>query len=176
MTEEIMTEEKKKGRGRPKGAPNKPLMELETERRTLTNNADVYEILCQTNIVATEDEDKAINGLRYYSARNGAVKPVLKWIFDDNIKSTLPEGPTPFNKNDAPATDLAENALRFEFKNFKYYVTEQVPLTKREHMWIQLLEGISIREAEMMDLIKDKRNPFKSITKNLVSNAFPELL
>ena len=42
-----MTEEKKRGRGSPKGAPNKPKMELVTERRTLQNDADVYEILCQ---------------------------------------------------------------------------------------------------------------------------------
>ena len=44
--------EKKKGRGRPKGAPNKPKMELVTERQELTKNADVYEILCQANLVA----------------------------------------------------------------------------------------------------------------------------
>ena len=45
-----MTE--KRGRGRPKGAPNKPLMKLITERKELLGNADVYEILCQANIVA----------------------------------------------------------------------------------------------------------------------------
>ena len=39
--------EKKRGRGRPKGSPNKPVMELITERVNLTKNADVYEILCQ---------------------------------------------------------------------------------------------------------------------------------
>ena len=50
--------EKKRGRGRPKGSPNKPLMELITERQRLQNNADVFEILCQANIVAEEDVDK----------------------------------------------------------------------------------------------------------------------
>ena len=34
-----MSEKKKRGRGRPKGAPNKPKMELVTERKRLTNNA-----------------------------------------------------------------------------------------------------------------------------------------
>ena len=72
-----MTEEKKRGRGRPKGAPNKPVMELITERQNLTLNADVYEILCQANIVAGESEDLAIQGLKVYNDRNGAVKPVL---------------------------------------------------------------------------------------------------
>ena len=41
--------EKKRGRGRPKGAPNKPKMDLVTERVNLPNGADVYEILCQAN-------------------------------------------------------------------------------------------------------------------------------
>ena len=51
--------EKKRGRGRPKGKNNKPKMELVTERKTLTNDADVYEILCQANIVAEEDTSLA---------------------------------------------------------------------------------------------------------------------
>ena len=42
-------------------------MELITERVNLTKNADVYEILCQADIVAQEDEDKKttrIEGVR----------------------------------------------------------------------------------------------------------------
>ncbi len=167
--------EKKRGRGRPKGAPNKPKMELITERVNLTNSADVYEILCQANIVAGEDTDKAVNGLRVFNERNGAVKPVLQWIFDSNINSTLPEGTTPYKKNDAPDSTLSETALRFEFKKFKYFVTEQVPTARRETMWIEMLEGMHPREAEMIDLVKDKKNPFPNITKEIVNEAFPEV-
>lgn len=172
MTKEV----KKKGRGRPKGAPNKPKMELVTERVELTQNADVYEILCQANIVAKENEDHCINGLQVFNQRNGAVKPVLQWVFDDNIQSTLPEGKTPYSKNDAPATDLAETSLRFEFKKFKYFVTEQIPASKREHMWIQMLEGIPEKEAELIDLVKDGTWPFKNITKDIYEKAFPEVI
>ena len=114
--------EKKRGRGRPKGSPNKPVMELITERVNLTKNADVYEILCQADIVAQEDVDKAANGLRVFNESNGAVQRVCQWYFDSNINSTLPEGPTPFNKNEAPASDLTETQLRFEFKKFRYFV------------------------------------------------------
>ena len=64
-----MTE--KRGRGRPKGAPNKPKLELITERTTLTNNADVYEILCQAELVANESEDLAVQGLKVFGQRNG---------------------------------------------------------------------------------------------------------
>jgi len=168
-----MTE--KRGRGRPKGAPNKPLMELITERKELLGNADVYEILCQANIVAEESPELAVQGLQVFNDRNGAIKPVLQWAFDVNINSTLPEGKTPYGSNDAPATDLAETSLRFEHKLFKYFVTEQIPVAKRENMWIGMLEGIPSEEAELIDLVKDGKWPFKNITKEIAKTAFSEI-
>jgi hypothetical protein len=166
--------EKKKGRGRPKGAPNKPKMELITERVKLTRNADVYEILCQAELVAEENKDYAVNGLKTFGESNGAVSKVLMWLFNDNIKSTLPAGKTPYTPNDAPSPDLTETQLRFEFRKFKYFVTNEVPTLKRENMWIQLLEGIPAKEAELMELVKDKVNPFKHITKEIAQKAFPD--
>lgn len=166
--------EKKRGRGRPKGSTNKPLMELSTERRRLTNDASVFAILEQCNLV--EDDEKAINGLRHYAERNGAVLPVLQWIFDKNIVSRLPDGKTPYTPNPAPAEDLTESSLRFEFKKFKYFVNDELKGLKREQMWIELLESIPPKEAEMIDLVKDKKNPFKRITRELVDEAFPEVL
>ena len=167
--------EKKRGRGRPKGSPNKPVMELITERVNLTKNADVYEILCQADIVAQEDEDKAAHGLKVFSETNAAVPRVCQWYFDSKINSTLPEGATPYNKNDAPASDLTETQLRFEFRKFKYFVTEEVPQVRRETMWIELLEGIPSKEAELRDLVKDGKWPFKNVTLDIVKKAFPEL-
>ena len=166
--------EKKRGRGRPKGSTNKPLMDLSTERRRLTNDASVFAILEQCNLV--EDDDKAINGLQHYAERNGAVLPVLQWIFDKNITSRLPEGKTPYTPNPAPAEDLTESSLRFEFKKFKYFVNDELQDLKRESMWIELLESIPPKEAEMIDLVKDKKNPLKRITRELVDEAFPEVL
>ena len=169
-----MTTEKR-GRGRLKGAPNKPVMELITERKELMMDADVYEMLCQANIVAKETPDLAVQGLQVFNERNGAVKPVLQWAFDVNINSTLPEGKTPYGENNAPATDLTETSLRFEHKLFKYFVTEQIPVVKREHMWIGLLEGIPKEEAELIDLVKDGKWPFKNITKEIAKKAFSEI-
>lgn len=167
--------EKKRGRGRPKGAPNKPKMELVTERINLPNGADVYEILCQANIVAETDVPTAVNGLKIFNDRNAAVGKVLKWLFDKNINSTLPEGETPYKKNDAPDSSLSETSLRFEFKKFQYFVTEQIPVARRETMWIEMLEGMHPKEAQMIDLIKDKKNPFPNLTKEIAAEAFPEI-
>ena len=167
--------EKKRGRGRPKGAPNKPKMELITEKKELFKNSDAYEIFCQADLVAQENEDFAINGLRTFNDNNGAVKAILQWVFTDRIVSRLPEGKTPYTPNDAPASDLTESALRFEFRKFKYFVTNEVPQTRVETMWIELLESIPAKEAELMDLVKDKVWPFKNITKELAEKAFPDV-
>ena len=60
--------------------------------------------MCQANIVAGENADNASHGLQVYGATNGAVKPVLQWMFSPNVNSTLPEGKTPYGENQAPAS------------------------------------------------------------------------
>ncbi|MAL34553.1 MAG: hypothetical protein CMK95_00655 [Pseudomonas sp.] len=103
------------------------------------------------------------------------MKPILQWVFDKDINSTLPEGKTPYGSNDAPATDLTETSLRFEHKLFKYFVTEQLPVAKRENMWIGMLEGIPSEEAQLIDLVKDGKWPFKNITKEIAKTAFSDI-
>ena len=65
--------------------------------------------------------------------------------------------------------------MRFEFRKFKYFVTNEVPALRRESMWIELLEGIPAKEAELMELVKDKVWPFKNITKEIAQKAFPNV-
>ena len=55
------------------------------------------------------------------------------------------------------------------------FVTEQVPLARREQMWIEMLEGIPYQEAQMIDLIKDGTNPFPNIDSKLAVAAFADI-
>jgi hypothetical protein len=43
-------------------------------------------------------------------------------------------------------------------------------------MWIQLLEAIPAKEAELLDLVKEGQWPFKNITKNIAQKAFPDTI
>lgn len=147
------------------------------EKTKLLPTANVFEILVA--VEQAEDEDTRIRGLRYWSDKNGALRPVLKWQFDSAIESLLPAGKTPFTRNSAPGPDLTESSLRHEFKLFKYFVVSasEVQQVKREHMWIELLEKIPPEEAAIMDQVKDKKLvAFKNLTKNLVQKAFPDLI
>ena len=54
-------------------------------------------------------------------------------------------------------------------------MTDELDNLRRETMWIQLLEGIPAKEAELLDLVKDKINPFKYLTKEVFKEAFPDI-
>ena len=131
-------------------------------------------------LVVPFDDDRCLNadgiedeeiGRQSLEAETGW--PLWKQCSWNTHRGTHAEGKTPFRQNDAPASDLSESALRFEFKKFKYFCTEGVPKTRRETMWIEMLESIPAKEAELMDLVKDKIWPFKHITKDIASKAFP---
>jgi hypothetical protein len=166
-----------KDTGTVKQLPDPVLAAIPKEKIRLLPTANVFEILVA--VEQAEDEDTRIKGLRYWADKNGALRPVLKWQFDNAIVSKLPDGKTPFTRNSAPGPDLTESSLRHEFKMFKYFVesASDVQQTKREHMWIELLEKIPTEEAAIMDQVKDKKLvAFKNLTKNLVQKAFPDLI
>jgi hypothetical protein len=47
---------------------------------------------------------------------------------------------------------------------------------KREQIFIQMLESINADDAELLVAMKDKKSPYKNITKDIVVEAFPGLI
>lgn len=106
-----------------------------------------------------------------------ALRSVLKWNFDSAIKSDLPEGDVPFNKNDAPI-GTEHTVLEREARGLWKFIKGANTLTrfKREQLFIQLLEGLHESEAEIVCLVKDKELQSKyRITHAVVKEAFPEI-
>ena len=105
-----------------------------------------------------------------------ALRQVLKGAFDPNIKWLLPKGDVPYTVNEAPLgtehTLLSQEAKRL------YLFTEggdsTISQTKREVLFIQLLEGLSAEEAAFLCTVKDQKvnNEYKGFTANLVKEAF----
>ena len=107
-----------------------------------------------------------------------ALRQMLIINFDDSIISMMPEGDVPYTPNDAPiGTDHSrlEQEYRGLYRFFKGGA--KLPSIKRESMFVQLLEGLSAEEAELLVLAKDgKMNEnYKRITKAVVSEAFPQI-
>ena len=132
----------------------------------------ISEILDKVSKLKTKKEkvawlkDQNTDGLRV----------VIKSSFDPKIKWLLPEGDVPFRRNDAPAgtehTDLhMESRKLFHFiEGGNYDITQ----TKRETLFLQILEGLQEEDADVLVAAKEKslHRKFKGLSDNVVKEAF----
>ena len=108
-----------------------------------------------------------------------ALRSLLIWNFDESVISMIPEGEVPYTPNDAPVgTD--HTRLESEYRGFYRFVKggqDSLKSLKRESMFVQLLEGLSAEEAELLCLVKDGNltSKYKRITKAVITEAFPAI-
>ena len=134
----------------------------------------ISEVLRKVSNAKTKQEKVSL--LRRYNSN--ALRQLMIINFDDSVVCELPEGDVPYSPNDAPpGTDHTrlEQEYRGLYRFFKGGA--KLPGLKRESMFVQLLEGLSSEEAELLVLIKDGRlnEKYKRITKAVVSEAFPSI-
>ena len=145
-----------------------------TTKVKLPPNPFIHEIL----ELASKQRSKAkkVEILKEYET--DALKTIFIWNFDDTVISVVPEGEVPFKKNEVPVgTD--HTSLRREHKNLYHFVkggNDSLSKTRRESMFIQILEGLHPQEADILCLVKDKAlaSQFK-ITKAVVEQAYPDI-
>jgi len=141
----------------------------------LPKNPLISEILQKVHNAKTKQEKAQI--LKNHATP--ALKKLLIWNFDSQIKSAIPPGEVPYTKNDAPAgtehTRLEQQDRMFH--NFVDGGNYDLSMTKKEFMFIQMLEGLHESEAELLCLVKDKELGKKyRITQNVVAEAFPTIV
>lgn len=171
----------------------KPLPELQS-------NPFQYEIL---ELASAQRSNAAkVEVLQKY--RNEGLTAILIWNFDDTAISLLPEGDVPYSRveeqsafNDTLSASVEKlnkvqglsnadefirkraTSIRKEWQNFYNYLRGGNPSLsslRRETMFIQMLEGLHPKEAELMVLVKDKRLQDKyKITKAIVSEAYTDI-
>lgn len=140
----------------------------------LPPNPFMHEIL--DHVSKQRTVTKKVEVLKEFAS--AALKSLLIWNFDDTVVSLLPEGDVPYEKNDVPiGTD--HTSLRKEYRNLYHFVQGGNPnlsKTRRESMFIQILEGLHPAEADLLCLVKDKGLQSKyKLTKGAVETAFPDI-
>ena len=132
----------------------------------------MHEILTKVN--NAKDKPAKIAVLKKHDSV--PLRQVLKGAFDPNIIWDLPEGTPPFNRNDAPAgTD--HTTLYTEARRLWHFVKgadENLKQSKKEMMFIQLLEGLQEDDADLMIAVKEKslNKRYKGLTDAVVKEAF----
>ncbi len=155
----------------------KPLPKVKVKAATKTklpNNPFQTEILDLVSKQRTKKQKVEV--LQEY--RNDALVSLLIWNFDDTCFSALPAGGVPYKPNDAPA-GTEHTSLRQEVRHFYNFIQGGNPglsKTRREAIFIQILETLHPDEAQLLVTVKDKcLEDFYNITQEVVSEAYPDI-
>ena len=111
---------------------------------------------------------------------NFATKALLQLNFHPAVKWLLPPGAPPYEP--AKLGDIQSNTLHYEIKKLDYYTDpsphslDELPMLRRESMFVGLLERLDPQDATMLIAIKDKKLSYKGLTYKLVKDTWPELL
>tara|TARA_R100001460_G_scaffold69520_1_gene110134 strand:+ start:149 stop:580 length:432 start_codon:yes stop_codon:yes gene_type:complete len=106
-----------------------------------------------------------------------ALRAILIANFDESVISMLPDGKVPYKENDAPE-DTEHTKLDHEYRKLYLFFKggANISQTRRETLFIQLLEGLHKGEAEVLCLVKDKKIGKRwKITRQCVEQAFPSI-
>lgn len=129
----------------------------------------IFEILEETSKLKSEKEK--IDYLRRHEDNN-VLKTILAGAFYEGVKWNLPPGEPPYKPCD-PVN--AETFLYGEARRLYLFCEGGPDLTnlRRETLFIELLESVHPKDAEIILAMKEKTLPYKGITKSLVQKAFP---
>jgi len=161
----------------------------------LPNNPFQHEILelaCKQRTRA-----KKIEVLQKY--QNDALISLFIWNYDESVISLIPFGEVPYSSNTdiSPGNETLSNAiqkqiddkmvdavggnqrtsLREEYTKFYNFIkggNDSLSSIRRETIFIQLLEGLHPKEAEILCLVKDKKLTDKyNLPFDLIKEACP---
>ena len=108
-----------------------------------------------------------------------ALRQILIANFDESVELLLPTGDVPYTKNDVPE-ETEHTRLAQEYRKLYLFVKHGAPdlkQSRRETLFIQLLEGLHQGEAEVLCLMKDKKIGKRwKITQQCVAEAFPQII
>jgi hypothetical protein len=167
----------------------------------LPANPFIFEVLELASKKRTVAEKVSV--LQEY--KDPSLMAVLIWNFDESLQSALPPGDVPFADareigvvgNDTTFSDSLNKQLktnemldtygsnnrttiRKEYTNFFNFIkggNDTLPSVRRETMFINILQGLHPKEAEIICLVKDKRLSEKyKITRENVAAAYPEIV
>jgi hypothetical protein len=173
---------------------------IEKPIETLPTNPFIFEILELAS--KQRSNAKKVEVLKTYE--NDALKSIFIWNFDDSVISLLPEGEVPYgdlNDQNVYSGTLSENlsreatggesatgqdmdgrgktSLRREYQNLYHYVkggNNTLTSIRREMMFINLLQGLHPKEAEVVVLTKDGKLSSKyKISFDNVKEAYPDI-
>lgn len=129
----------------------------------------ISEILEKTSKMKTQKEK--VEYLQTH-ADNQILLNIFRMAWNDNIQFSLPEGAPPYNTSERPSSNLYNVNKHLGH----FLANSKTPQLKKEVLFVRLLENMPEAEAKILLAVKDKKQPYKGITKTVVKKAFPSIL
>ena len=181
---------------------NKTTIKTEKPIETLPTNPFIFEVL---ELASKQRSNvKKVEVLKTYD--DAPLKTILIWNFDETVISLLPEGDVPYastgeqtsysgtlsskvndavfkmnelGSNSLGSMDQGKSSIRKEYQMFFNFVkggNNGLSSLRRETMFINILQGLHPKEAELLCLVKDKKLSDKyKITLDNVKEAYPDI-
>ena len=161
--------------------PDKPVRKPRRARKKasptvkkLPSNPFMNEILELVDEQKTDAKKVAI--LKEYEC--DILKSLFIWNFDDSVISLLPPGTVPYKPNENPlGTD--HSSLRREQRSLYNFVkggNDQLSTIRRETIFIQMLEGLHPKEANIIIAVKDGNlEDMYDVPFEVVEDAYPDI-
>ena len=152
----------------------RPRKKASPASKKLPSNPFMNEILELVTEQKTDAKKVAI--LQEYEC--DILKSLFIWNFDDSIISLLPEGKVPYKANENPlGTD--HSSLRREQRNLYMFVkggNDALSTIRRETIFIQMLEGLHPKEADIIIAVKDRNlEDMYDVSFEVVEEAYPDI-
>ena len=142
--------------------------------KKLPSNPFMNEILELVSEQKTDAKKVAI--LKEYEC--DILKSLFIWNIDDSVISLLPPGSVPYKPNENPlGTD--HSSLRREQRNLYMFVkggNDALSTIRRETIFIQMLEGLHPKEANIIIAVKDGNlEDMYDVPFEVVEDAYPDI-
>lgn len=107
---------------------------------------------------------------------SAALRSILKHALDPSIKFLLPDTDPPYK----PLPHKEAYGMLYSQARKMYLFVEggnpNLSQFKREMLFIEVLESLDPEDAKLLLAVKNKTIPYKGITRNLIKEAFENLL
>jgi hypothetical protein len=135
----------------------------------------ISEVLRKVNNAKTKAEKTEL--LQKYNSQT--LRSLFIWNFDETVISMLPEGDVPFTPNPAPE-GTNHTRLENEGKKLFYFVkggASNLKQSKREQIFLGMIEALHPDESEVICLVKDKnlQKKYTRISRALIEETFPNI-
>jgi hypothetical protein len=135
-------------------------------------NFTLHEIFTVANDVKNKKEK--ITFLRDMAVRYRSIKTILAYAYDSNIVFLLPE------KIEYKPCEFIETKYKLhkDVNTLLWYFIDPDKLsqTRRNQMFLDILETVDPHDALLLLAVKDKKIPYKTLTKKLIMETFPDII